>query len=149
VVVIIGLFDPVFQTPAAGAIVPVLGGALAISGRSYRIRSLQSHVHLTILLIVAVCGIWLTSMRVRDVWASVVYGYVQSVDSLERAARIVPDDYIVRFLAAQAWYEAGNCENALPHIRAALELYPSARAIQIIDANCRESLPMSSEEGVL
>lgn len=134
--VTIGLFDPVIMTPTAGFVVPVLLGVCAGPFARMRRCAPTPLVRRTLLIGIGLVGVFLLNFQIRDVVGALVYSNAQSSAGFVQAARIAPGDFSARFLAANALARIGDCTRATPHIEAAMQLYPTAPAIQNLIRLC-------------
>ncbi|MEX1256300.1 MAG: O-antigen ligase family protein, partial [Gemmatimonadota bacterium] len=141
-IVLIGVLDPVVQTPIGGFVVPILVGAYAPTLRMTRPRSLPGIVRRSLMAGLVLVGLFTSSFRIREVWAAWTYASHLTADALERAAKIAPGDFRVRILSAMVLVETGDCEAALPHLAVAREVYPTAAIVRDLRGRC-EDLPES------
>lgn len=134
---VVGLFDPVIQTPVAGFIVPVLLGAMAaVPAPPPAIRPARA-ARAAMVVGTLVIGVVLVSAQVRNVWGTYLYARNPTLESLERAARIDPGSYTIMALTASLLVERGQCEAAAPYVVAARGMYPTAPHLDVLEERCR------------
>ena len=134
---VVGLFDPVIQTPVAGFIVPVLLGAMAaVPAPPPALRPARA-ARAAMVVGTLVIGVVLVSAQVRAVWGTYVYARNPTLESLERAARIDPGSYPLMALTASLLVERGRCEAAAPYLVAARRMYPTAPHLDVLEERCR------------
>lgn len=73
--------------------------------------------------------------------AVLVAGPGRSLGDLELAARLDPGNYRVRLLLGQYWARRGRCDKALPHARAAADLFPYLTEPRKLAAACGAQRP--------
>lgn len=93
-------------------------------------------------LALGLTGLLLGTAPVRTLWASYVYGFGSTIESVQRAIQIDPDNYVARYLMAALLVQRGDCGRAVPHIEVARQLYPTASAPDSLSARCAARLPL-------
>lgn len=140
---VLGAFDPVLQLPAMMFLVALVVGALVPARcptRAFpvggRMRSIAVGFLATLMLISSL-------QSGRRIYAAHLVGSWslrhESPFRLERAARIDPANYEAHVLLGAFWIRQGRCDLALPPLRRAARLFPTASPIPELRARCWQS----------
>ena len=134
--VVIGTFDPALLTPTAAFVSALLLGSLAPQASRVLpvLLGARSRYTAAILLFVTM-GAFL-AYSTSQMRAALRYAHTYTTESLDDAVRLNPGDYQAQVMLAQRWIRQGHCERALPHLRSAAMLLPSARAPHQVWARC-------------
>jgi hypothetical protein len=137
---VLGAFDAVLMTPAAALLAAVALGALAPRAADARRLPLpRAAWGMTATAAAAVlCGaVLLGGVQLR---AATLYGSSPAVENLARAVRVNPGDYYAQLRLGEGLAERGQCAEALPPLRAASRLYPTAPLPERLRRRCQSRL---------
>jgi cytochrome c-type biogenesis protein CcmH/NrfG len=152
-VLVIGLFDPVLQLPQAMFLVAVLGGALAPARGATGKVSLGRRTHGLAVALVAALSLAAALQSGRRMGAAHLVGSWSrphtSPHRLEGAIRIDPANYEAHVLLGAFWIRQGRCDLALPPLRQAARLFPTASPIPELRAHCWHADPDTEDPAVV
>lgn len=122
-VAVVGAFDAVLLLPVPTFFAWTIVGALASTARPIRLIPLPRHIRRRLLVAGAVVTAAFVLRSAAQVGAMWVFD-PKDRSAMELAARLDPGSYRIHMLLGQSWRRAGQCARALPHARAAAELFP-------------------------
>ncbi|MFL5542929.1 MAG: tetratricopeptide repeat protein [Longimicrobiaceae bacterium] len=137
---VLGTFDAVLMTPAAALLAAVALGALAPRAPAARRRPLPRVAsRMTLAASAAVlCGaVLLGAVQLR---AATLYGSSPVAENLARAVRLYPGDHYAQLRLGEALAERGECAEALPPLRAASRLFPTAPLAERLRRRCQSRM---------
>jgi O-antigen ligase len=123
-----GSLDSVLLTAAPTFLVFLTLGAVASPGGRNLELSLSPVQHRAGLSLVFAAGMVPVAYVVLQLAGGTLYGRSGAPSALRSAVLINPGDYAAHMYLAQHWAESGRCDLALPLIRSAAQLYPTAQA---------------------
>ncbi len=122
---VMGSFDSVLRTPAAGFLAFTIMGVLGPRERGCSLRVGGRVRRLALASVALVLGAGAVNAG-RQLWAAVTYATSDHPALLARAVAIYPGDYRAHVLLATALIKRDRCDLARPHIEQALTLFPTA-----------------------
>jgi O-antigen ligase len=134
--VVLGAFDPILLQPLHTFYAALVLGALVPGRGTWKVSAarpaLRTALSVALLLVFAAP----VTVCVRQLWAATLLAGTTDVGTLARAARVHPGEYRLHALLAGHWVAERRCDLALPHIRAARALFPTAMAVRALNTRC-------------
>lgn len=133
----LGTLDPVLLQPLHAFFVFLVLGALVPPGRERMAiglrRSVPRRLAMAAVVLLAAGPLIVSARQLR---AATVLVRGADPAHMARALHANPGDYRLQALMADHWIRRRRCDLALPHIRAARDLFPTAGAPRAMHAHC-------------
>ena len=134
-VAVVGVFDAVLLLPVPSFFAWAIAGALASSARPIRELVLTPGARSRAVMIVAGIGAIVVLRSGAQIAAMSLYSS-GGRGAVEWAQRLDPGSYRIHTLLAFTWLDRGRCKSAVPHARAARDLFPNYPAPRQILRAC-------------
>jgi O-antigen ligase len=144
----LGTLDPVLLQPLHAFFVFLVLGALVPPGRERTSiglhRPVPRRVAMAAVVLLAAGPLVVSARQLR---AATVLARGADPARMALALHANPGDYRLQALMADHWIRRRRCDLALPHIRAARDLFPTAGAPRAMHAHCASAPPPAASAG--
>jgi hypothetical protein len=143
---VLGTFDPILLQPLPSFFILLVLGALVPSGPPRVQVSLRPALRPALAGLLLLLAAAPLAVSTRQIWAATLLVRGRGPEALARAVRANPGDYRLQAMLAGHLVSQRRCDLALPHIRAAQLLFPTAPAPRSLRQACRRSVPDAAPE---
>jgi len=131
-----GAVDVVLLLPAQGFLAAAVVGSLSFRSRALYSRPLSRLIRLSLLTLLTACTGSAVLKSAAAILAARMSISSEQPRGLANALRLDPGEYRLHIALAEVWLNQRRCDPAMPHIRAAVRLFPFTPAPRQMLAAC-------------